>query len=599
MDVIARQLAQEYPDMAPGIAVVPIHDEVARRAMQKGTSRTLLLLLGIAVSVLLIACLHVASLLVARAATREQEIAVRAALGAHRLRLVRQMLTESVLLAAAAGLLGVLLAYWGLQIFGALRGRTIPWFLGPGSYGVIPWFVHVRMDGRVLLYAAGVSLLTCSFFGVLPALGATALNLSRSLSAGRTRTAGPRFQRLRGLLVIGDIALAFILLLGAGLLLNSFARILAIDFGYNPQDVVSVSVPLYDLPAYSQPQAEAAFIQEVVRRVQRLPGVRTVAIGSSPVRGTGNIGAFKIEGVFSEEKRYRYPDWDARLPDKSYLWLPLWWVSPEYFRILQIPLLKGRCFTEQDGAGSPPVAIVSEALARRFWPNGSPIGKYLTQAPQDSKSAPIPREIVGVVATLTHLGRSEPADQEVYAPASQFGEVDFLIRTDPGRKDVAAAVRREILALDRDVIIGTMAPLEEEIADFFAPQRFVLLCVGGFAVVALVLACLGVYGTTAYAVSQRTHEIGIRVALGARSRDILRAVLGQGLRFTLAGLALGCAGALVATRIIRSFLYEVSPTDPLTFACVALVLAGVALLASYLPARRAAKTDPMTALRYE
>jgi len=606
MDLIAAQLAQEYPDTMgdKGIALVPINEAVLESAMSLAKPRTLVMMLCIAASVLLIACLHIASLLIARSATREQEIALRAALGAHRFRLVRQLLTESILLAGLGGLLGLLLAYWGIQVLSVLRDQSVPWYLQYGKRdSSIPWFVQVHMDGQILLYVAAITLLTCASFGVLPAVGASTVHLSRSLSAGRTPAAGPRFQSLRAILVIGDIGIAFVLLIGAALLVNSYARVLNIDFGYHPENLLTVYVPLYDVPAYSKPEDQSAFSQDVLQRIRGLPGVRLAATGPSPVGGTGNRQAFKIEGVFSDEKRYRMPDFDDRLPDKSYMWFPLWRISPDHFRVLQIPLRKGRYFTEQDAATSQPVAIVSEAIAQRFWPNGNPIGKYITQAPPDSNSAPIPREIVGIVPTVKHFGRSEPTDQEIYIPELQAGgpqgEMGLLIRTDPGRRDVAAATRREILAVDREVMIQTMMFMDEEIAAFFSPQRFALLCVGGFAVVGLVLACVGVYGTTAYAVSRRTHEIGIRMALGAHSGDVLKAVLRQGLKLTVIGLAIGLAGAMAATRVIRSLLYDVSPTDPLTFICVALLLAVVALLASYLPARRAARTDPMVALRYE
>ncbi len=605
MDLIAAQLAREYPDAIAdeGILVTPINEDCARFISVVGKPRTLLMALGLAASVLLVACLHVASLLIARSATREQEMAVRAALGAHRLRLVRQMLTESTLLAGFGGLLGLVFAYWAIQVLSVVRSQSIPWYLGAGSRGAIPWFVQAHLDGRVLLYVAGISLLTCALFGILPAVGASALHLGRSLSAGRTPAAGPRFQRLRAILVAGDIGIAFVLLVGAALLLSSYARVLNIEFGYHPENVLTAYAALHDMPAYEKPERQSALVQEVLQRIRRLPGVRLAASGPSPVGGTGNHRAFKIEGVFSEEKRHRNPGADDRLPDKSYMWFPLWWVSPDYFRVLQMPVRQGRYFTEQDSATSPPVAIISEALARRFWAHGNPVGSYLIQAPRDSNSAPVPREIVGVVATATHLGRSEPTDQEVYIPELQSGgpfpEMALLVRADTGRQDVAAAVQREILAVDREIVIQNLRFLDEEITAFFSPHRLSLLCLGGSALVGLVLACMGVYGTTAYVVSRRTHEIGIRMALGARRGDVLRAVLRQGLTLTCIGLAIGLAGALAATRIIRSLLYDVSPTDPLTFVCVAVVLAGVALLACYLPARRAARIDPMVALRYE
>ncbi len=568
-----------------------------------GKPRALVIALGLAASVLLIACLHVASLLIARSVTREQEVAVRAALGAHRFRLVRQMLTESVLMAAFAGLLGVLLAWWGVQIFSAMRDRSVPWYLGAGSQDPIPWFVQMHVGGRTLLFAAGISLLTCCVFAILPAVGASTVHLSRLLSRGKMLTGGPRFLALRGLLVVADIGIAFVLLIGAGLLVNSHVRVSEIDFGYNPRDVLTAHVPLYDVPAYEKPQEQSVFIETVVRRVRSLPGVRSATAGSSPVRGTGNHGAFQIEGVQSDEPRYRNPDLDDRLPDRSYLWFPLWRIPPDYFRVLQVPVLQGRHFTEQDTAVSQPVAIISEALARRFWPNRSPLGRYVVEAPRDSNAVPVPREIVGIVAIVARLGRTEPTDQEVYIPQSQAGgpdgEMELLVRVDPGRRDIATAVGREILMTDPDVVVRRMAFLEEDIADFFAPQRSFLLYVGSFAVVALTLACMGVYGMTAYAASRRTHEIGIRMALGASRGDVLTAVLRQGVKLTLIGLIVGLAGALAATRVIRSLLYGVSSTDPLTFAGVAALLTAVVLLACYLPARRAARIDPMVALRCE
>jgi len=606
MDLIASQLAQEYPNTNKdiGILVIPINKAYMSWAKSWSKPQTLVVLLGIVTSVLLMACLHVAGLLIARSATREKEIAVRAALGAGRLRLVRQLLSESALLAGLGALLGLLLAYWGIGILSALRERSIPWYLGNHMGRVIPWFVEVRMDARALLYITAISLLTCGFLGLLPAIGASKTNLSRSLSASRTPGRGPRFHSLRTLLVIGDIAIAFVLLIVAGLMINSYARILNIHPGYNPKNVLSVGVTLDETgPTYSRPERRLAFFQEVMERVRALPGAQLVAAANdSPVGGTGNVNAFKIEGVSPATNKYRIPAFDDLLPDKSYMSFPFWHVFPDYFRVMQIPLLKGRHFTEQDTAASQPVAIINDAIAQCFWPNENPVGKYILQAPPRDGSRPVARQIVGVVSGVKHFGRSEPSDPEVYIPYLQSGYtswVDLMVRTDPACKDIAAAVRREILAVDRDVTISDFTFMDQEVSDFFSPQRFITLCLGGFAAVALALACMGVYGTTAYVVSQRTHEIGIRMALGARSSDVLKGVLRQGLRLTLIGVAVGLAGAFALTRIISSLLYDVSPTDPFTFVCVSLLLAGVALLASYIPARRAAKIDPTVALRYE
>ena len=606
MDVIAAQLAQEHPDPDPhvdkAILLVPIDQDVARFATAWGRPRILVILLAAIISVLLIACLHVASLLLARSATREQEMAVRAALGAHRLRLVRQLLTESLLLAGFGALLGVAFAYWGLGALAAFRARFVPWSSEVVGGRLIPWFIQVHPDGRVLLYAAGISLVTCGLFGVLPAVGASAIRLSDALSRGRMPVTGPRFPHLRSFLVVGDIALTVVLLAGAGLMIHSYTRIMNIDPGYNPRNVLSLLVHLSEeKPPYSQPERRLAFFQEVVERVRALPGVQAVAAANgSPVEGIGNVGAFKIEGVTYDNSKYKIPDLDSMLPDRSYMWFPYWHVFPDYFRLLQIPLVKGRYFTEQDTPTSQPVVIINEALARAFWPHTDPIGKFLLQTPRGA--APIALEIVGVVRGVKHLGRSEPTDPEVYIPYHQSGYTSWMclmVRTNPARKDVAAAMRKEILSVDPGVATDNIILMDREVAGFFSAQRTLTLCLGGFALVALLLSCMGVYGTMAYVVSRRTHEIGIRMALGARRIEVMGTVVRQGLRLTLLGLAVGLAGALAVTRVIRSLLYDVSPTDPLTLAGVAVLLATATLLACYLPARRAARVDPISALRYE
>jgi putative ABC transport system permease protein len=606
MDLIAAQITREFPNAGTdeAIALVPIDQDSVRYAGYSGKPQALVIVLAITVSVLLIACLHIASLLIARSAAREREIAVRAALGAHRLRLVRQLLTESILLAGSGALLGLLFAYWGFAVLSPFRGQYIPWYGDSAPGRLIPWFTQVHINGRVLLYMVVVSLLTCALFGTLPAIGASAVHLNRSLSTGRAQIAGPRFQSLRTLLVVGDIAIAVVLLTGAGLMVNSYVRIVNIDPGYNPTDVLSLDVVLNEeKPPYSAPEQRLAFFEEITRRVHALPGVRlAAAASSSPVDGTGNVRPFKIEGMTYDAGRFRIQGLDDMLPDSSYMWFPYWQVFPDYFRVVQIPLLKGRHFTEQDTATSQPVVMISEALARIFWPNGNPVGQYLIQAPPRGGSTPIASEIVGVVGGAKHFGRSEPSDPEVYVPYCQAGcsgWMTLLVRTDSTHKDVASAVRQEILKVDPDVMIGGVTLMDRDISGFWSGQRSLMFCLAVFAAVGLVLACLGVYGATAYAVSRRTHEIGIRMALGARSSDVLRAILRQGLRLTLIGLAIGLAGALAATRVIRSLLYDVSATDPLTFACVALLLARVTLLACYLPARRAARIDPMVALRYE
>jgi putative ABC transport system permease protein len=444
------------------------------------------------------------------------------------------------------------------------------------------------MDARSLAYIAGVSLLTCVAFGLLPALGVSKVRLSEALAEGRGQSRAPWFHRLRAALVVLDVALAFVLLVGAGLMANSFTRILRTDLQVNTKNVLFAKVMLHSTEnQYLESEAATiAFSRQILEAVARLPGVQAVAVASrTPSAADSWQNTIIKEGLPSDEERA-----EVRFTA----------ISADYFRLLQIPLLKGRPFTEYDNEGAPPVALVSESLARRLWPNEDPLGRRLRYLMQNG-SNPQPCEIVGVVRDVKHLG--DFPDAEAYIPYPQFGGLpapSVLVRADGRVPGLLHALRREIVRLDPDVPIRELSTLEQQILDTFSTRQMnALLVLSGFALIALPLAGIGVYGTIAYTVSRRAHEIGIRMALGARSRDVLRAVLLQGLTLTAIGLALGLGGALAATRIIRSRLYEVTPTDPLTFVCVALLLTGVALLACYLPARRAACIDPLVALRYE
>ncbi len=591
MDMIADRLARAYADELTdkGIMVVPVSEEHIGAARSGSNLRTVLILLGTVGSVLLIACLHVANLLIARSVGREREVAVRAALGAHRLRLVRQLLSESTVLAGLACLFGMLLAYWGTRIISAVRTQSIPWYLQDITSRFIPWFVDIRINERALLCAVGISLLTCVMFGLVPALSTSSVNLSRALSAGRTPSRGPRFHNLRNLLVTSDIAIAFVLLVGAGLLISTYVRLLNVDFQFNPKNVLSVEVELYGgASPYSEPKPRRVFFKQVLDRIESLPGIQFASAASaSPITGSYSSSIFKIEGL---------PD------DKNSGYVPRTKIFPDYFRVLNIPLLKGRYFTEQDIAASAPVVIVNDTMAQRFWPDENPVGKYITRiARGDSKSVPL--EIIGVVGNVRHTRYSRYStsmnDPEVYVPAGSDEFMNVLVRTKANPKSLIAALRHEIVTIDPDVLVGDVSTLESDFVALFSQRRLNMLFLNVFAAVALILAALGLYSVTAYGVSQRTHEIGVRMALGARDRDVLGIILWQGLKLTFLGISIGLAGAFAITRIIRSLLYDVSPTDPVTFVCVSLVLAGVALIATYIPARRAAKIDPMEALRYE
>jgi len=585
MDVIADRLARAHPDVLAevGILVVPMAEAYRVWVGRTANVGVLMILLGIVGGVLLVACLHVASLLMARSMAREREIAVRAALGAHRLRLIRQLLTESALLAGLGGLLGLLLAHWGVHSLAAIRGN-----LG----ALVPWFVDPHIDGRSLAYALAVSLATCGLFGVLPAFWTSRIHLSRFLSAPRTSGGGIRFSRARAALVIGDLAVAFVLLVFAGLVINSYARILRFDPGIETKNVLTMEIE-FDRGAvrYSDPAQRSAFLQQVLEQIPRLPGVQCAAVANATPAWAGyNYGIFRVEG---------------RPAGEDQMMLRRTTVSPDYFRLLQIPLLKGRAFTEPESAA---VAVVNESLANRLWPGQDPIGRYIIQT--TNAAGPVPRQIVGVVGDVKHYLRfflplmpdlrkqfiGVSPDDVVYVPGYESA---LLVRTADNAGPIAAAVRRAISAVDGEVMVSDVSFLEEDIAALFWLQRFSMVFLSVFAGVALTLATIGVYGAMAYTVSRRTHEIGVRIALGAKCGDVLKSLLGQGLRLTGIALAIGLLVAGLLTRVISSLLQDVSPTDPLTFVCVAVLLAGVALVACYLPARRAARIDPMVALRYE
>jgi putative ABC transport system permease protein len=558
--------------------VVALHDELVG-----GYRKALWLVLGAVGLVLLIACSNLANLLLARSTARHKEIAIRTALGASRLRLVRQLLTESMLLALMGGALGLFLASWGVDALLALSPQDLP-------------RVHeVAIDARMLGFTLGVSLLAGFGFGLIPALQASRVDLNEELKGeARGLTGGAGHNRTRGVLVVSEIALSLVLLISAGLLVKSFFLLQRVTPGFNTGNLLLVRLSLPQA-RYQKRETVADFYQKLTQRVESLPGVQAVGVASVlPLSGMNARADFTIVGRALASAQ------DAPGAQNR-------WVSPGYFRMMSIPLLKGREFTAQDAAQSLAVVVIDEALARRYWPNQNPLGARLRI---DDGGAEPPREveIVGVVGDVKHVGLEDEPTPTVYAPVYQIpqGNVSSLInnmslvvRTAGDPLALQSAVRREVQAVDRDVPASGARTMEQFLSASVAPRRFSLLLLGIFAGAALLLAAMGIYAVISYSVAQRTHEIGIRMALGAGRRDVLKMILGGGLKLILTGLAVGVSGAFALTRLMSSLLFGVSAVDPATFVIISALLSGVALLACYIPARRAMNVDPMEALRYE
>ncbi|HEX8176235.1 MAG TPA: ABC transporter permease [Pyrinomonadaceae bacterium] len=580
MDVIAERVKRQYPDNYPPhggltFSVVPLLEEVV------GDIRLILYVLFGAVGfVLTVACANVANLLLARAAARQKEIAIRTAVGASRSRILRQLLTESVLLSLAGGIFGLLIAYLGVRLLRAY---------GPEN---IPRLGEVGVDTRVLLFTFLVSLITGIVFGLVPALRASRVDLNEVLKeGGRSQTVGGSafglsHHRLRNLLVIAEVALSLVLLIGAGLLVRSYREIVSAHPGYNPRNVLSLRLAL---PAskYPKPETIGAFYRQVDERIKQLPGIEAVGLSYSLPMSTV---AFAWEPIIIEGYQPPGSSTSSIISNTRI-------VSPDYFRVMQIPLLKGRYFNEQDRAGEPEAVIVDETLAARFWPNESAIGKRLQQRGKPDSW----RTIVGVISSARQYSTEKEPPITVYYPHEQYmaRNMYLLVRTTSDPSSMAGAVTREIQAVDAELPVFDVNIMEQRLYDSLARQRFSMMLLGLFAAVALILALIGIYGVMTYWVSQRIHEIGIRMALGAQPGNILRLVIRQALILVSIGITAGLVCALALTRIISSLLFNVSATDRLTFALLSLLLAAIALLSSYIPARRAAKVDPMVALRYE
>jgi putative ABC transport system permease protein len=573
MDTIARRLEQQYPDSnaGQGIRLTSLHDEIVG-----DVRRALLVLLGAVGCVLLIACANVANLLLTRATGRQREIAIRAALGAQRLRIVRQLLTESLVLALVGAAAGLLLATWGLA---ALQEAA------PTN---IPRLTSIKIDLPVLLFTLIVALATGVIFGIAPAWQSASANQSDALKeGGRTGGEGARGRRVRNLLAVVEVAIALVLLVGAGLLARSFAAIARTDLGFNPRNVLVLQL---DLPRqkYTEDQRIVQFYQQLSERVAAMPGVRSVGLGSSVLLGRlPNSSTLIVEGRPVPRDAVNIP-------------VPYDTVTNGYFATLGIPLTRGRLFGPEDTPTAPSRVVVNEAFVRRFFPAEEPLGKRVTfNGPQDKNIQWY--TIVGVVADTRRGGVDRPAWAELYFPLTQSADprLMVLMRTAGDPISVARAAQEQVWAIDAGQPVASVRTLEEIVARVQANRRFTMLLLGVFATVALVLATVGIYGVIAYSTAQRTQEIGIRVALGAARSDVLRMVLSDGLRIGVLGSVIGIAAAAAMSRLLSGLLFGVSPHDPLTFVVLPAALLMVAALASLIPARRALAIEPVRALRAE
>jgi predicted permease len=571
METIAARLAKEYPryNTRIGATVKPLHEELVG-----DMKPALLILLGAVGFVLLIACANVANLLLARAAVREKEIALRLTLGASRSRLTRQFLTESVLLALLGGVFGLLLALAGLRVLKTFIPATIS------------QTQTIGIDGKMLLFTALIALLTGIVFGLAPAAHASHSSLNDSLKEGGRDSAASRTgNRVRGLLVIAEVAVSFILLIGAGLLINSFLHLRNLDPGFRTDHLLTMKVDLSELK-YSDGDRRSLFFDEILRRIRPLPGVQSVAVaGNLPFTYNGDSMGIAVEGI-PDPPPDQWPDVIYRA------------VGPGYFSTIGIPLIRGRDFTDQDRADSKNVVVISEKTAQHYWPGQDPIGKRLKPGSTNS-SAPW-REVIGVVRDVRQNDFIAEPKMQMYFTHRQLKDLAanaLIVRTNVEPMSLATSIRNAIWAVDKDQPVADIDTMEHIVSEAIARQRFSMLLLGIFAALALVLAAVGIYGVMSYSVAQRTHEIGIRMALGARRADVLQMTVKEGLKLVGTGMILGLAAAFLLTRVLASLLFGISATDPITFVSIALVLLAVAILASYVPALRATKVDPIIALR--
>lgn len=571
LQLIAEQMNRQYPAQAARfrsnvrVEVIRLHELLVQNV------RSLLLILLAAVGfVLLIACANVANLLLSRGVARRREMAVRGALGARRLRLVRQLLTEGSVLAAAGGGLGVVAGFWAADLLKQLIPPNLP--------------SNIRLDPQILLFVVGLASLAVILFGLAPAVITSHTHVSGALKEAGQGAGGSRnTHRFRGLLLVGEIALAYVLLMGAGLLARSFVRLTEVDLGFEPRHLLVATVQRPRTIGFDAPQ-HAAFYREVLERVRALPGVDGAAVTTHyPLGSIQNATlALNIQG--------------AGIVHPAHV-ISVAAISPDFFQTMGIPLLKGRSFGDRDSQDAPRAVVLNESLAREAFKENNPLGQRISFGAPGAPWC----EVVGVVSDTRNSALDKSPLQEIYVPYAQQPSflMSVLIRTTGDPASLVGAVRKTVQAVDKNQPLSEVVTMDGILAEAVAPQWFKMILLGLFSLLALILAAVGIYGLISYTVIQRTNEIGVRLAMGAEPRDVLKLVVGQGLNLTMLGVALGWAGALALTRFLSSFLYAVKPTDPLTYIAVTLALTVVGLFASLIPALRATGVDPAVALRYE
>ncbi len=571
LEVINRGLAKQFPDeySTTGVHVVKLHDDIA-----SGLRPAVLVLLGAIGFLLLIACANLSNLLLVRAIGRQKEVAIRSALGAGRARLVQQVLIESVLLALCGGVVGTLLAFFGTRIIVVIGAKVIPQIAG------------VSLDGHVLAFTAGLSLLTGLLFGLVPALRISAVSLSDTLKEG-ARGFSTAHDTFRKALAIGEIALSLVLLAGAGLLLRSFSKLYGVDPGFRSDRLLTMDIGLPSAKYPEGTEKPLIFYRDLLARISALPGVECAgAVSVLPLGGNFDTAGTEPEGFAHDPGKMPYPE--------RYV------VTPSYLRALRIRLVRGRAFTEADDETAPLVVLVSTTAAQRWWPNQDPIGHRVKVPGFDNSPQPW-RTVVGVVQDVKQASLDAPNTMQIYLPHAQYrvGYLTLVVRTQSDPLNLADEVRRQVRRADPQQAVTNIASMDQVLSDSVASRRFSAALLGSLALLGLLLASVGVYGVISYGVSQRTREIGIRVALGARRIDVVTLVVSQGMKLLLLGVGMGALSALLLTPLMSSLLFGVRPSDPVTFAGSAAFVALVAVLACYIPARRAVSVDPIVALRSE